>query len=85
MIIKVLGSGCTNCTRLEKAARDAVAQLGIEATVEKVTDLGDIVSYGIMTTPALVVDENVKSAGRVLTTEEIVRILERSSQGDVCD
>jgi small redox-active disulfide protein 2 len=76
MIIKILGSGCANCVRLEETARRAVAELGIDATVEKVTDLNDIVSYGVMTTPALVIDEQVKLAGRVPSAEEVKRILQ---------
>ncbi|GAV31960.1 MAG: TM0996/MTH895 family glutaredoxin-like protein [Coriobacteriia bacterium] len=75
MVIKVLGSGCANCQRLEAVAREAVARLGIDAEVEKVTDFADIMSYGIMTTPALVVDEQVKLAGRVPSVDDVVKIL----------
>lgn len=76
MVIKVLGSGCAKCNQLEEATRSAVAELGIDATVEKVSDLNDIVGYGIMTTPALVVDEQVKLAGRVPSMDEIKKILQ---------
>lgn len=76
MVIKVLGSGCAKCNQLEEATRSAVAGLGIDATVEKVSDLNDIVGYGIMTTPALVVDEQVKLAGRVPSMDEIKKILQ---------
>lgn len=76
MVIKVLGSGCAKCNQLEEATRSAVAELGIDATVEKVSDLNDIVGYGIMTTPALVVDEQVKLAGRVPSLDEIKKILQ---------
>ncbi|MDI6843125.1 MAG: thioredoxin family protein [Anaerosomatales bacterium] len=75
MVIKVLGSGCANCQRLEAVAREAVARLGIDAEVEKVTDFADIMSYGVMTTPALVVDEQVKLAGRVPSVDDVVKIL----------
>ena len=68
MIIKVLGSGCTNCQNLEKATREALAQLGVDATVEHVTDPADIASYGVMRTPGLVVDDEVVLSGRVPTT-----------------
>ncbi|MBS2967022.1 thioredoxin family protein, partial [Actinocrinis puniceicyclus] len=67
MKIKVLGPGCTNCVNLERATRDAVAALGLEATIEKVTDYGAIMGYGVMSTPALVVDEKVLVSGRVPT------------------
>jgi small redox-active disulfide protein 2 len=75
MIIKVLGSGCMNCKKLEANARKAVEELGIEATIEKVTDFKDIVAYGIMTTPALVIDEQVKIMGKVASVEEIKKHL----------
>ncbi len=65
MDIKILGSGCTNCQNLERVTRAALAELGIEATLDKVTDPGEIVSWGVMSTPALVVDEVVVLSGRV--------------------
>jgi len=75
MIIKVLGSGCANCNKLEENTRKAVAELGIEATIEKVTNFKDIMSYGVMKTPALVVDGKVKIMGRVPSSEEIKKYL----------
>lgn len=75
MVIKVLGSGCTNCKKLEENTRKAVEALGIDATIEKVIDFKDIISYGVMKTPALVVDEKVKIMGRVPTAEEIKKYL----------
>lgn len=75
MIIKILGSGCMNCKKLEANAKKAVEELGIEATIEKVTDFKDIVAYGVMTTPALVVDEQVKIMGKVASVEEIKKHL----------
>jgi len=75
MIIKILGTGCSNCKKLEENTRKAVEELGIEATIEKVTDIKDIMKYGVMKTPALVVDEKVKIMGRVPTSEEIKKYL----------
>jgi small redox-active disulfide protein 2 len=75
MIIKILGSGCTNCHKMEENARKAVEELGIDATVEKVEDFKSILGYGVMKTPALVVDEKVKIMGRVATVEEIKKHL----------
>lgn len=71
MIIKILGSGCAKCNRLEQLTLEAVAELGIEATFEHVRDMDAIMAYPVMTTPALVVDEDVKVAGRMPTREEI--------------
>ena len=75
MIIKILGSGCANCVRLEANTKQALSTLGMEATVEKVTDYGDIASYGVMKTPGLVVDEQVLVSGRVPDAAEIAKLL----------
>lgn len=75
MIIKVLGSGCANCKKLESNTREAVKELGIDATIEKVEDFKDIMAYGVMKTPALVVDEKVKVMGRVPSVEDIKKYL----------
>jgi small redox-active disulfide protein 2 len=75
MIIKVLGTGCANCKKLEINAKEAVSELGIDATVLKVEDVQGIIAYGVMKTPALVIDEKVKSMGKVLSTDEIIKIL----------
>jgi len=75
VIVKVLGPGCANCQNLEKATRAALAELGLEATVEKVTDYGAIVGYGVMSTPGLVVDEKVVLSGRVPTVAQVRDIL----------
>lgn len=77
MIIKVLGTGCTKCHKLEELALRAVAELGLDARVEKVTEFADIVSYGVMSTPALVVDEEVRLAGRVPPLEDLKQLLSR--------
>lgn len=75
MNIKILGSGCSNCRKLEENTKKAVLELGLDATIEKVTDYKDIVSYGVMNTPALVVDEKLKLSGRVPSSEEIKKYL----------
>ncbi|MDK2829535.1 thioredoxin family protein [Clostridium beijerinckii] len=75
MIIKILGTGCSNCKRLEENTKKAVSELGIDATIEKVTDMREIMKYGIMKTPGLVVDGKVKVSGRVPTAEEIKKYL----------
>ncbi|MEG0912321.1 MAG: thioredoxin family protein [Oscillospiraceae bacterium] len=73
--VKVLGSGCAKCNQLEAAVKSALVQLKINTEVEHVTDFAEIAAYGVMTTPALVVDEKVVSTGRILKTEEAVKIL----------
>jgi small redox-active disulfide protein 2 len=75
MIIKILGSGCANCHRLEANTKDALATLGLDATIEKVTDFADIASYGVMRTPGLVVDEQVLVSGRVPDAAELTKLL----------
>jgi small redox-active disulfide protein 2 len=69
--IKVLGSGCANCKRLEETARKAVETLGIDAEIEKVTDYAEIMKYPIMSTPGLVINEKLVSAGRIPSEKEI--------------
>lgn len=76
MIIKVLGPGCNNCVRLEANAKQAVASLGLEAEIVKVTNMKDIMKYAILRTPGLVVDEKVVVSGRVPTVEEIKSLLQ---------
>lgn len=71
MHIKILGSGCKKCLALGDNALAAAQAAGIDAQIEKVTDIVAIASYGIMSTPGLVVDETVVSSGRVLTKDEI--------------
>lgn len=75
MVIKVLGAGCAKCKKLEANVKQAVSEMGIEADIEKVQDYSDIVSYGVMSTPALVIDEQVKSTGKVLSPDEIKKLL----------
>lgn len=75
MIIKILGPGCRNCANLERVTRQALEDLGLDATVEKVEDYPTIVAYGVMATPALVVDERVLTSGRVPTRQEVRELL----------
>lgn len=77
MHIKILGPGCRNCVKLEKETRAAVQHLGLEATIEKVTAFPDIAAYGIMSTPGLVIDEQVVASGRVPKRQEILGLLTR--------
>ena len=71
MDIKVLGPGCAKCEQVEKIVKEVIAETGIDATVEKVTDLMKIAGYGVFGTPAVVVDEEVKSVGKIPKKEEI--------------
>ncbi len=77
MIIKILGAGCRNCDKLEKNIEKFLKESDMRASIEKVQDLGEIARYGIMRTPALVVDNKVVSTGKVLSVKEIGRILEK--------
>jgi small redox-active disulfide protein 2 len=75
--VKVLGSGCAKCNQLEAAAKAALAQLGMDPTIDHVRDFAEIAAYGVMSTPALVVDGKVVSYGKVLKTEEVAAILKK--------
>jgi len=74
-LVQVLGPGCAKCQSLLRNAEEAVKQLGIEAHVEKVSDINMITSFGVMMTPALVVDGELKLQGRVAAVDEIKRLL----------
>ncbi len=74
--IQVLGTGCTKCKLLTENAEAAVRELGIEATIEKVEKIVEIMKFGVMATPSLVVDGKVVSVGKLLTSEEIKKHLE---------
>ena len=73
--IEILGPGCANCRALEANARQAVDQLGLDATLDKVTDYATIAGYGVISTPGLVVDGRVVSTGRVPSAVQIVELL----------
>jgi len=75
MIIKILGTGCPKCKKLGKIIRKILEENKINAEVVNVTDINKIISYGVMMTPGLVIDETVKSAGRIPSKEELLRFI----------
>ncbi len=75
MIVKILGGGCAKCNKLEKNAIEALDELGKEYEIEHVTDFAEIAKYGVMSTPALVVDEKVVVSGKVLNKSKLKEIL----------
>jgi len=79
MVIRILGTGCPKCKKLEENAREALKQMDVSAEVKKVTDLNDIMGYGVMMTPGFVIDEKLKASGKVLTVDQIKRFIEDSS------
>lgn len=76
--IKILGGGCAKCNQLEEATIKALAELGMDSTIEHVRDFEKIAAYGVMTTPALVIDGKVVSYGKVLKKDEVVEILKKA-------
>lgn len=76
--VKVLGSGCAKCNALESAARAALEELGMDAAIDHITDFGQIAAYGVMSTPALVVDGKVVSYGKVLGKEEAKELIRKA-------
>ena len=75
MDIKILGTGCVNCQNLETNTRKALDDLGLTVEIDKVTDPGEIVSWGVMSTPALVIDDEVVLSGRVPNADQIRQLL----------
>lgn len=75
MKIQILGTGCPKCKQLTANAEQAVKETGVEAEIEKVDNIAEIMKFGVMSTPALVVDGEVKSAGRVLSPKDIADLL----------
>ncbi len=80
MNIKILGGGCTSCKKLYENTKKAVAETGITADIEYITDMEKIMTYSVMSMPALVVNEQVVTMGKVLKPAEIVKILEKVSR-----
>jgi small redox-active disulfide protein 2 len=77
MRIQILGTGCPKCRLLEEHARQAVKELGVSAEIEKVTDIEEIMRFGVMMTPALAINGSVKVVGRVLTKDQIAEFIKK--------
>lgn len=77
VFIKVLGSGCTKCNELENNVREALKELNMNSEIEHITDFSQIASYGVMSTPALVLDKKVVCYGKVISKKEVIEILKR--------
>jgi small redox-active disulfide protein 2 len=75
LTVKVLGPGCKNCTQLEEIVKMAVTDLGVQANIEKVSDYSEILSYNVMSTPGLVINDHVVSSGRIPSENEIMNWL----------
>ena len=75
-LIQVLGPGCAKCEKLKHNAQEAVTRSGVEATVEKITDINVITGFGVMMTPALAIDGEVKLVGKVASPDEIAKLLQ---------
>ena len=78
MKIQILGPGCPNCRKLAENAASAARELGIDCELEKVTDIVEITRFGVMMTPGLAIDGEVKSVGKVLSPDEIRKLIERT-------
>jgi len=76
MVIQILGTGCPKCKALEANSKKAIEKLGIDATVEKITDIEKIMGMGVMMTPALAIDGKVKTTGRVLNEDQISKYIQ---------
>lgn len=76
MTIKILGSGCSKCKKLESNTKEAMEKLGINLEIIKIQDAQEIASYGIMSTPAIVIDEKIKSYGKVASVNDIIKFIQ---------
>ena len=79
MKIEILGTGCAKCVQLEKVVHEAVAKTGCFVQIEKVDDIAKIMEYQVMSTPGLVIDGKVVSTGKVLTVDEVVKLIEEAA------
>ncbi len=79
MIIKILGSGCANCKKLQAVTEDVVKTMGVTVTIEKVEDMKKIMGYGVMRTPAIVINEKVKAFGRIPGKDEIKKYIQEEA------
>jgi len=75
MIVKILGTGCPKCKKLEENVREALTKTGITAEIEKVTDIDKIMDYGVMMTPAIVIDDKLVASGKLLSVDEVTNLL----------
>ncbi|WP_319200432.1 thioredoxin family protein [uncultured Ilyobacter sp.] len=75
MDIKILGTGCKKCNALTNNVKEAISETTVEASIEKVEDMKDIMGYGVMSTPAVVIDGKVVSTGRVLSVDEVKKLI----------
>jgi small redox-active disulfide protein 2 len=82
MIIKILGTGCAKCMQLEKIAKEAVKELGIDAKIEEVKDITKILEYPILTTPGLVIDEKVVCSGKIPSKDEIKKYIKEAASNE---
>jgi small redox-active disulfide protein 2 len=80
MEIKVLGTGCPKCKSLEKSVREAVKELGIEASITKVEDIIEIMNFGIISTPGLVINNKIVSSGHLLSVNQVIEIIRKNQE-----
>lgn len=78
MVIKILGTGCDNCVRTKQVAAEVINELNVDATVVEVTDIAGIMSYGVMSTPGIVIDEKVVGSGGVPTKEQMTALVQQA-------
>ena len=80
MVIKILGTGCARCHETERRVMNTLAETGVTADVQKVTDIKEIMSFGVLGTPAIVINDKIKSYGRIPTTDEIKKWIQEENK-----